>query len=424
MEEDVDFRIRFSSLCFITDHVGFRGTIKSSPSDFVVIEIDEQGQLVNKATDDPVYKISKVQPEPNNFAKKTKLDLQNFSFEERSNQEVSTLAGCSGDDQNHQSRSEKEDTVKDGASKGEEGKVDIISSLLDERTNELLNQFAGDIKEKWSSKTELIGPSPEFSLGRILDKNQRAILHSAIRQKFPFLVTVGKNSEIFVKPNLEYKELCHLVSEEEAFDFFKYLDAKKENSRFTFKPDTNKDHRKAVHHFVNKKFGNLVETKSFPGLNYNASNPNVAITVRFREKVHKHRKRSICQSAEFQSTNPATSIGFINTTIPTMLHGTSGKTSTPSMPYAGTPSPRMQRSSSRPEGRRNYSSQHAAPPPVSGAPLDPASERPFGLQRAGPGVQVPLGARVCRAVLARPACPDEASKEWVGTWAGLCSGSV
>ncbi|XP_059538600.1 pseudouridylate synthase PUS7L [Myotis daubentonii] len=293
MEEDTDFRIRFSSLCFITDHVGFHGTIKSSPSDFVVIEIDERGQLVNKATDEPIYKMSKGLPEPNNFAKKTKLGLQNLVFEEGSNQKVGILVRCSDDDQNHQSGSEKEDTIHDGTSKGEEEKIYALGSLLDEKTNELLDQFACDIKEKWNSESELTGPSPEFSLGRILDKNQRAILHSAIRQKFPFLITVGKNSEIVVKPNLEYKELCHLVSEEEASDFFKYLDAKKENSKFTFKPDTNKDHRKAVHHFVNKKFGNLVETKSFPEANYNAGNPNTVITVRFREKAHKHRKRSV-----------------------------------------------------------------------------------------------------------------------------------
>lgn len=295
MEEDTDFRIRFSSLCFITDHVGFCGTIKSSPSDFIVIEIDEQGELVNKESDKLVNKVSKVLPEPNTLAKKAKLDLQILSFEETSNQEVSTWAGSSSDDHNFVPCSEKEDTIKDRTYKGEEENVDVLGSLLDEKTNELLNQFACDIKEKWDSKTELLGPSPEFSLGRILDKNQRAALHSAVRQKFPFLITVGKNSEIVVRPNLEYKELCHLVSEEEAFDFFKYLDAKKENSKFTFKPDTNKEHRKAVHHFVNKKFGNLVETKSFPELNDSADNPNVVITVRFRVKAHKHWKRSLLE---------------------------------------------------------------------------------------------------------------------------------
>ena len=76
------------------------------------------------------------------------------------------------------------------------------------------------------------------------------------------------------------------------------------------------------------------------------------------------------------------------------------------------------------EGRRDYSSQHAEPPPVSGAPPDPASERRFGLQRAGPGVPAPFGGRVCGAVLARWARPDGTSKGWVGAWAGLRPGSV
>ncbi|XP_058163824.1 pseudouridylate synthase PUS7L isoform X2 [Dasypus novemcinctus] len=297
MEEDTDYRIRFSSLRYINDHVGFRGTLKSSPSDFVVIEIDEQGQLVNKATNEPVYKSSEILPEPNHLAKKRKLDLQNFTFEDGSNQDLNTFTTCSKGDQNHQSGAENEEAINEGPSKCEEEKADVLGSLLDKETNELLNQFAHEIKEELNSGNKLIRPSSsEFSLGRILDKNQRAILHSAIRQKFPFLITVGKNSEIVVKPNLEYKELCHLVSEEEACEFLKYLDAKQENSKFTFKPDNNKDHRKAVHHFVNKKFGNLVETKSFSEPNYNIGNPNVAITVRFREKAHKPRKRSLeCQ---------------------------------------------------------------------------------------------------------------------------------
>ena len=112
------------------------------------------------------------------------------------------------------------------------------------------------------------------------------------------------------------------------------------------------------------------------------------------------------------------------TTIPRMPQGTAGKTSTPSMLYSGTSSPRMQRSSFLPEVHEDYNSRHATPPPVSGAPLDPASERPFGLQRAGPGVPVPSGGRVCAAVLVHWACPDETSKGWVGAWAGLLPGSV
>ncbi|KAM6215801.1 pseudouridylate synthase PUS7L [Rhynchocyon petersi] len=303
MEEETNYRVHISSLCYINDHVGFLGTIKNSPSDFVVIEIDKQGLLVNQVTDESFYKNNNKPHETNNFAKKPKLDVQNLPFEKH-NQDLDTLSKCSGGDQNLQSSVKTEDTNKDGTSKWEEGKVDVLGSLLDEKTNELLNQFASDVKEKWNSKTELIETSPELSLGKILDKNQRASLHSAIRQKFPYLITIGKNSEIVVKPNHEYEELCHLVSEEEAFEFFKYLDAKKEHSKFTFKPDRNKDHRKAVHHFVNRKFGNLVETKSFPERNHSADNPNVAITVKFREKAHKHGKRSL-ESQERKVTHTA-----------------------------------------------------------------------------------------------------------------------
>ncbi|XP_004711582.1 pseudouridylate synthase 7 homolog-like protein [Echinops telfairi] len=298
MEEDADTRTRFSSLCYINDHVGFRGTIKNSPRDFVVIEINEKGQLVDKALDEPLHQVNSILPKPKNIAKKTKLDLQSVSFEEGHNPALDAVTRYSESDQSLQHDLENEDTGHARTLRCEEEKNDVFNSLLDEKTNELLAQFACDVKEKLNSKTELTGPSPELSLGKILDKSQRASLHSAIRQNFPFLITVGKNGEIVVKANLEYKELCHLVSEEEAFGFFKYLDAKRENSKFTFKPDTNKAHRKAVHHFLNKKFGNLVETKSFSELNYNAADPNVVITVKFREKAHKHRKRSLLDCQE------------------------------------------------------------------------------------------------------------------------------
>ncbi|XP_004638639.1 pseudouridylate synthase 7 homolog-like protein [Octodon degus] len=304
MEEDTDYRIQFSSLCFVNEHVGFQGTIKNSPSDFIVIEINEQGQLVNKTIDEPVS-VSKMLPGLNTFAKKPKLDLQNVSFKDRSNHEVNTEAVCSNGDQKHRLDSEKHGTTDGRTSPQEEEKADVLSSFLDEKTNASLNQFACHIKEKWNSETDLLTPGPEFSLGTIPDKSQRATLHSAIRQNFPCLITVGKNSEIVVKPNLEYKELCHLVSEEEARDFFKFLDAKKENSKFTFKPDTNKDHRRAVHHFVNKKFGNLVETKSFPEWNCTTSNPNTVITVRFREKAHKRGKRPLAECPEGKTIHTA-----------------------------------------------------------------------------------------------------------------------
>lgn len=292
MEENTDSGVRFSSLCFVNDHVGFLGTIKASPSDFVVTEIDEQGQLVSKAIGESVHEISKIQSEPSHFVKKPKLNSQDVFLEHEGDEDAANLPGYADGDQSRQSSSDEEDSVNGVTSKCEKENVDLLSSLLDEKTHMLLEQFACDVKGMWKSQTESTEASLELSLGRILEKSQRAVLHSAVRQTFPFLITIGKNSEILVKPNLEYKELCHLVSEEEALGFFKYLDAKRENSTFTFEPDTDKDHRKAVHHFLNKKFGNLVETKSFPEQNRSAEKPNTAITVRFRAKARTHGKRS------------------------------------------------------------------------------------------------------------------------------------
>ncbi|KGL77860.1 Pseudouridylate synthase 7 homolog-like, partial [Tinamus guttatus] len=161
--------------------------------------------------------------------------------------------------------------------------ANVLDSLLGKPLSELLNKFACELQAAWGSGNVSDGSTREFSLGPVLDKKNRAALHSAIRQEFPFLVTVTKDSEMTVRGNADYKELCQLVSEKEANDFFKFLDTKLENSTFSFEPDGNKEHRKAIHHFINRKFGKLLETKSFTMTNVN-DQPNMSIIVRFRER--------------------------------------------------------------------------------------------------------------------------------------------
>ncbi|CAL9683096.1 unnamed protein product [Knipowitschia caucasica] len=70
----------------------------------------------------------------------------------------------------------------------------------------------------------------------------------------------------------------HLVSEEETDAFFRFTDAKVCGSSYTFLPDDNKEHRTAVHRFLSKRFGKLVETKTF------TEQGNPSICVRLREK--------------------------------------------------------------------------------------------------------------------------------------------
>lgn len=93
MEEDADDGIRSGSLCFINDHVGFQGSIKTSPGDFIVTEIDEQGRLVSKATDEPLREFSKTQPEPSNCVKKPKLNTQTVDLDCENNKEAAKSPG-------------------------------------------------------------------------------------------------------------------------------------------------------------------------------------------------------------------------------------------------------------------------------------------------------------------------------------------
>ncbi|NXI62751.1 PUS7L protein, partial [Anseranas semipalmata] len=261
------------SFSYATDHTGFRGALKSSPGDFVVTEIErperaQQGSLCPQRpkkprAGPPACRAGAPGPSPHAPGRAGAECAAN----------ADKNLGAGGPD------------LKPGLEE-----ADVLDSLLGEPTSELLAKFARGLKDAWNLENNPGASASEFSLGPILDKNIRAALHSAIRQKFPFLVTVTKDNEMIVRGNADYRELCQLVTEKETSDFFKFLDAKLENSTFSFEPDGNKEHRTVVHHFINKKFGKLLETKAFTvaGINHQ---PNVSIMVRFREKSWS-RKRS------------------------------------------------------------------------------------------------------------------------------------
>ncbi|KAM6382709.1 pseudouridylate synthase PUS7L isoform 1-T2 [Alca torda] len=277
------------SLSYLTGHAGFCGTIKNSPGDFVVTEIEAPECSLRDAPAEPPQKTSEAPLEQSSRCLQPPKKL-------RTEPPGPCAAGCGGGgapspsechpslaggdcsaspDKNQR---EGEPKLKPGL-----GEVSMLDSLLGKPMSELLSKFACDLKGAWDLENNGDSNTGEFSLGLILDKKKRADLHSAIRQNFPFLVTVTKGNEMIVKGNADYRELCQLVTEKETSDFFKFLDAKVENSTFSFEPDGNKEHRKIVHHFINRKFGKLLETKSFTVTDVN-DQPNMSITVRFREK--------------------------------------------------------------------------------------------------------------------------------------------
>uniref|UniRef100_A0A8C7EAW9 PUS7L protein n=1 Tax=Nothoprocta perdicaria TaxID=30464 RepID=A0A8C7EAW9_NOTPE len=259
------------SFTYVTDHLGFRGTIKTAPGDFVVTEMEAPAQEPGEA---PLAQGCPCPQQPKKPRAAPDAPHAGPAALPRPAEPSLARAGCCL--ASLRCGSHPEPTLSPG-------EANTLDSLLGKPLSELLNQFACELQAAWDSADGSDGSTREFSLGPVLDKKKRAALHSAIRQEFPFLVAVTKGSEMTVRGNADYKELCQLVSEKEAKDFFKFLDAKLENSTFSFEPDGNKEHRKAIHHFISRKFGKLLETKSFTVTNVN-DQPNMSIIVRFRER--------------------------------------------------------------------------------------------------------------------------------------------
>lgn len=228
--------------CFISNHEGFLGSIKNLIKDFVVTEIDLTGQYVNTA--------AAATPKPACASSDTN-DETSAEFKESSHYSVSEDA---------------DDCAVDVTT----GSFDL-SVILGQSVSEELEQFVLTLKDEKSTKQEL-------SLGYFADKHHRANVHRAVRHRFPFLMTVTIQPEIRVREDPDYRELSQLVTEDEAEDFFRFIDAKVRGSSYTFGPDDNKEHRAAVHHFMSRRFGKLVETKSF------SDQGTTAISVRLREQ--------------------------------------------------------------------------------------------------------------------------------------------
>ncbi|KAF3859577.1 hypothetical protein F7725_021976 [Dissostichus mawsoni] len=229
-------------LCFISNHEGFLGSIKNFIKDFVVTEIDTSGQRVNTATHTP----DSASSDENN---ETGAECK---WNNHSSQDNDVAADCGLD-----------------VTIPSPGSFDL-SVILGQSVSEELEQFVLTLKEKPTKQ--------ELSLGSFTDKHHRANVHRAVRHRFPFLMTVTIQPEIRVREDPDYRELSQLVTEDEAEDFFRFIDAKVRGSSYTFGPDDDKDHRTVVHHFLSRRFGKLVETKSF------TDQGTTAISVRLREQ--------------------------------------------------------------------------------------------------------------------------------------------
>uniref|UniRef100_A0A3P9IA45 Pseudouridylate synthase PUS7L n=1 Tax=Oryzias latipes TaxID=8090 RepID=A0A3P9IA45_ORYLA len=221
--------------CFISTHAGFLGCIKTLIEDFEVSEIDVNGLNVKTAS----------------AARACAVDCKPSS----------NLKGnlCSRDP---------------GVPAGTPSPAShsfALDDVLGPSVSGELERFAAALR----------GQNPaallELSLGSFQDKQHRANVHRAVRQRFPFLMTISSRQEIRVREDPDYRELSRLTGEEDAEEFFRFIDAKLPGSTHTFEADDHKEHRTEVHRFLNRRFGKLVETKSF------SEDQRTSISVRLRE---------------------------------------------------------------------------------------------------------------------------------------------
>ncbi|KAF0029663.1 hypothetical protein F2P81_018768 [Scophthalmus maximus] len=239
--------------CFISGHEGFLGSIKNFIKDFVVTEIDISGQRVNKEAAAAAAAASHAP----GCASSYKSNETTAECQQTNHSYVSHNAYVSAD-------------CGVDVALPSPGSFDL-GVILGQSVSDELEQFVLTLKDEKPTQQEL-------SLGSFADKHHRANVHRAVRHRFPFLMTVTIQPEIRVREDPDYRELSQLVTEDEAEDFFRFIDAKVRGSSYTFAPDDDKEHRTVVHHFLSRRFGKLVETKSFSDLG------STAISVRLRER--------------------------------------------------------------------------------------------------------------------------------------------
>ncbi|KAJ8245690.1 hypothetical protein GJAV_G00273440 [Gymnothorax javanicus] len=267
--------------CYMSDHEGFFGKIKNSARDFVVTEINILGQLVtekNSFDDVSSHLPDDTGPKCHGGDESSIEPFMAEQVKERRESAAEELDSTVVDCRSADGVAEFEDALD-------------LEAILSQTANDALEKFAASVPD--ASRQD----STELSLGSFPEKHHRALVHRAVRCSFPFLKTVTNKTEVLVKRDPDYEELARLVSEQEAGDFLRFIDAKVPNTSFTFARDDSKEHRKAVHHFLSKRFGKLVETKSFTD-GPSPGEGKTAITARFRARSKPAKKRTAADCQE------------------------------------------------------------------------------------------------------------------------------
>ena len=325
----------FGIECYVSNHGGFSGVLKTYPEDFLVTEISTEGRLASVNDEGDSLDLSSklgilaTQDEKNSASAQTEHPL--LSSNEQSNIPDKAVESTSETVVN----ANKQDKVTERTEKNALlDHREQLASVLDDATLEKLDAFAARVlgyledrsesSQIWSERSKSTVPleslpgtlQSTLDLGLVLSKDSRTIIHKSVRYLHPHLRTINhkvpdKNGlEVNVSVEPVVKELQELkIPLGQILPFIRFVESRAFDETFSFENLDCKDQRTKLHRLVAKHYGSLVETKTF-GDGGASSQEKQRIVVRFRQKFKDHRKRR--REEEGQTSNMQTFTGLIS----------------------------------------------------------------------------------------------------------------
>ncbi|XP_041460538.1 pseudouridylate synthase 7 homolog-like protein [Lytechinus variegatus] len=297
----------FGIECYVSQHEGFKGTVKSNPEDFQVTEISIDGKLAS-LTDTRIdlsaeLGIGSIDSAGDSHASPLELDSVCAQISSTSDTSKSPSIGIPtqvGESSPIQVNTPKatQDSLPTDCRK-------CLENILSADTFTELDKFAASeltlLKSSHSESRMEMNPSTlethqaHLNLGVIASKESRTVIHKCVRYLYPHLRTQihrmpSGGLEIHISREPAVVEFQHLqIPLSAVLEFLKFVELRDREDTFHFEGLESKDQRTKLHRLVAKHFGTFLETKTFGDGTNNREHQKVA--VRFRPiKERKKRK--------------------------------------------------------------------------------------------------------------------------------------
>ncbi|XP_030828693.1 pseudouridylate synthase 7 homolog-like protein [Strongylocentrotus purpuratus] len=302
----------FGIECYVSQHEGFKGNVKTSPKDFQVTEISPDGRLASliDIKIDLSSKLGIKFRDGSEHSNTSAIDSTPTPLHSKAASDTSTSTSVIDSHIQSELSSIQVNKVK----VSQEGFIPkdsrkCLENVLDKDIFIELEKFATiELKSlgrsnpesctetNTASSTILEPHQAHLNLGLISSKESRTIIHKCVRHLYPHLRTKvhkvpdqgGLEIHISREPGIaEFQDLQIPLSK--VLEFFKFVELRDREQTFCFEGLESKDQRTKLHRLVAKHYGSFLETKTFG--DGASTREHQKIVVRFRQiKDHKKRK--------------------------------------------------------------------------------------------------------------------------------------